>query len=106
MRSSLVGLAGLIDAAGIPPDAFAQEWSRRARNQSLREQVKLVDLFRTQSLKPTVADPPARPNRASDGTKSQRPTIIQGPRATTKASPLRPGSGGVTSRECDLEIGP
>ena len=47
MRSSLVGLAGLIDAAGIPPDAFAQEWSRRARNQSLREQLKLVDLFKT-----------------------------------------------------------
>ena len=62
MQSSLVGLAGLIYAAGIRP------MLSRKNAQGARE-----------TREPTVADRPAGPNRASDGTKSQRPTIIQGP---------------------------
>ena len=87
MQSSLVGLAGLIYAAGIPPDAS------RKNGQGARE-----------TREPTVADRLARPNRASDG-KVSAPRSFKD-QATTKASPLCPGNGGARQGSATLKSAP
>ena len=88
MQSSLVGLAGLIYAAGIPPDAS------RKNGQGARE-----------TREPTVADRLARPNRASDGKKVSAPRSFKD-QATTKASPLCPGNGGARQGSATLKSAP
>ena len=80
MKLYLVGVIGLIYAAGFVVEAFAQERPKRTRNQSLEEQIRTYDVFTTQSV-PTV-EAPKRPE-ANDGTsnlkKTPRPKIIEGP---------------------------
>ena len=79
MKLSLA-LIGLLGVAALPVEAFAQEQTGRARNQSLQEQLKPRDVFTTQSV-PTAE--PLKPPKAEDGAsnvkKSPRPTIIEGP---------------------------
>jgi hypothetical protein len=80
MKLSLMGLIGLLGVAALPVEAFAQEQTGRARNQSLQEPLKPRDVFTTQSV-PT-AETPKRPGSndgASDLKKKPRPTIIEGP---------------------------
>ena len=80
MKLSLVGMIGLLCAVALAVEAFAQERTGRARNQSLQEQLKTRDVFTTQSV-PT-AETPKRPG-PNDGApnvkKNPGPTIIEGP---------------------------
>lgn len=87
MQSSLVGLAGLIYAAGIRP------MLSRKNAQGARE-----------TREPTVADRLALPNRASDG-KVSAPRSFKD-QATTKASPLCPGNGGARQGSATLKSAP
>ena len=80
MKLSLTGLIGLLCAVAPPVEAFAQERTGRARNQSLQEQLKPLDVFTTQSV-PTAKSPkqPGANDGASNVKKKPRPTIIEGP---------------------------
>jgi hypothetical protein len=88
MKPSLIGLIGLLCTAALPVEAFAQDRTGRARNQSLQEQLKPLDVFTTQSV-PT-AEPPKQPGSkdgASNVKKKPRPTIIEGPGYNRGLSP-------------------
>ena len=80
MKSSLMGLIGLLWVAALPVEAFAQDRTGRARNQPLQEQLKPLDVFTTQSV-PTAESPkhPGSNDGASNVKKKPRPTIIEGP---------------------------
>ena len=80
MKLSLMGLIGLLCVAALPVEAFAQEQTGRARNQSLQEQLKSRDMFATQSV-PTAESlkQPKADDGASNVKKMPRPTIIEGP---------------------------
>ena len=69
-------MIGLLGVAALPVEAFAQEQTGRARNQSLQEQLKPRDVFTTQSV-PT-AETPKRPGSNDGAKKKPRPTIIEG----------------------------
>ena len=45
MKSSWMGLIGLLWVAAPPVEAFAQDRTGRARNQPLQEQLKPLDVF-------------------------------------------------------------
>ena len=80
MKWSLAGVIGLICAAGLPVDAFAQagtEQLGRARIQSLKEMHKPYDVKTAQSL-PTAEGPESNAG-ASDMKRSARPVVIQFP---------------------------
>ena len=90
MNVSLMGLIGLLCTVALPVEAFAQERTGRAPNQSLQEQLQPLDVFTTQSV-PTAES--LKPTGSNDGAsnvkKKPLPTIIEGPGYNRGITPAR-----------------
>ena len=77
MKTSWVGFVGLLCANALPIDAAAQE-SGRGRNQSLQEQIKVLEV-RTNVASASTQSAPKTNDVESGLTQKSRPVVIEGP---------------------------
>ena len=74
-----MGVIGLFCVAGIPLGASAQERPGRARNQSLQDQIKPLDVRTNDARAPTASAPKTNDVETGMTQKNSRPVVIEGP---------------------------
>jgi hypothetical protein len=79
MKTSLVGLVGLLCASALPINAVAQERPERARNQPLQEQLKTLEVRTAIANASTPSTPKTNDVETGVNQKQTRPVVIEGP---------------------------